>query len=306
MKMKKMKIVTIFAIVAMTTFVGCEFFAALLGALFAVDGTVINAMADKTVTEYWKDGTDSLEGATITMTQKDGDHNVYNGTVGADGTFFIENVGSGSYIITGSHSGWTFVPTEVEITGAANTLPPILAYPTQDAETILIITEWENTNIDVDSHLIIDTDDNIENVNPVANYHVSYQNKTATGVQLDRDVVLGDMADGQPPVETMRITSNPLGSADGWLRFYLNAYSTASLTGLENDPSVTAVPRASAKVHVMQGTTLLGTWTMPIETLEPTIGVLKIEVDYISSSQTDYYVQSFGNYGDNTYRAIEF
>ena len=260
-----------------------------------VQGRTVNAMASSGASNFWEDGPYTLAGAQIRAMNLDYPSYTETAYVDNSGYFFFNSLPSGRYLITGNHSGWIFVPREISIIGASGPLPDILAYHQSrvDSETIVILTQWENTDIDIDSHLVIDNDQNEDN-----GYWglVNYNNTSEPGVSLDRDITTSDMDFGYPAVETMRIYSNPVPDGTGQLRFYLQSYTDDGLTGMEFDPSDPLYQRrANAVVHVMQGQTHFGTWYMPIETLETTLGILKIDVT--DGNPVSYLIKSFGNEG---------
>lgn len=294
-----------------------------------VSGKAVDVQAASSGTYY-----SGLVGATITLTNSADGSKSYTATVGSSGTFSLSELPVGRYKVTGTQTGWTFVPRTVDITGDA-TLPDCLAYLTPtgaDADQILIITEWENAAVDVDSHLIIDNSDTFS-VNPFFSYeenkdspaypHVFWGNKHFTGtntsdpilVSLDRDVTPALIANGQPAVETLRIISNPCAvyntvdtslnsdnNGSGWLKFYLHSYTgNGMLTGNSYAPS--PVKEARATVHVMQGTEHLGSFPLATETQETTVMALKISVIKNGDGTSTYSVMSTGNF-DNQYRSI--
>jgi len=294
----------------------------------SVSGKAVDVQAASSGTYY-----SGLVGATITLTNTSDSTKYYTATVGSSGRFSFSDLPVGSYKVTGTQSGWTFVPRTVDITGDA-TLPDCLAYLTPtgaDADQILIITEWQNAAVDVDSHLIIDNSDNFDinssypetAASSSAYPHVFWGNKYFTGtdingsilVSLDRDVTPALIAAGQPAVETLRIISNPCAvtntvdasdsNGSGWLKFYLHSYKGANnnsqeLTGWSDQ----SIREAKATVHVMKGVEDLGDFALASETAESTLMALKIQVTYDPASSTStYYIMSTGNF-DNQYRSI--
>lgn len=315
--MKKIVRLSAVAIIALATIavVGCDF---LLAVTMSVSGKAVNVLADVTTTdEYWKGESSSgtavsLVGASITLTSlKTGDSTTYSTTVDGAGEWLITGIGSGKYRITGSQSGWTFIPMDVEVSGfLSEVTADLLAYPTPDGSPIMLIVRWSNELIDIDSHLVIDTNDDTATNSDVVYYGDTTNDFYVPGaISLDRDVkfptVSSTTLNGYP-VETIRITANPFGFAEGYsgfLRYYLESYSYLSGTTqqttnntLTGDPTAAYTGRAEATVYVMQGTEHFGTWIMPIDTAEKTLGVIKIDV-LGDGSTTSYTIKSFGNEG---------
>jgi hypothetical protein len=286
----------------------------------SVSGKVVNVQAASSGIYY-----SGLTGATITLTNS-ADGSKYYATVGSSGRFSLSEVPVGRYKVTGAQTDWTFVPRTVDITGDA-TLPDCLAYRTpSDSSQILIITEWENASVDVDSHMIIDDNNDFSTSTPFPEWtptvaqptntawpHVSFTNPIYRGsgtddlVKLDRDITLENLNKGAPAVETVRIISCPFTDQTGWLKFYLNAYRyqntpTGELTG-NSYATPTPIKEARATVHVMQGSVLYGSFPLATETQETTVMALKIQVTP-NGTNTDYSIMSTGNFGDDQYRSI--
>lgn len=302
--------------------VGCEWF---IEGLLSVSGTAVNVMAAPTASdEYWKGQSTTgtavtLAGAEVSLTPVGGG-TALKGTVQSNGTWSIANVSEGKYIMNGSHTGWTFIPAEIEVTGLFQTITQeLLAYPDQGDNTILLIVKWNNLKIDVDSHLVIDTDEDYALtegvVNPLTDANFTYPDAVSPTIKLDRDVKFATTAssvvNSSQAVETIRIISNPFGAGNGWLRYYLNVWSYYSggtqvrdngyeetsgvikggtLTG--NPDATTFKERADATVYIMQGKTLYGTWPLPVDTAETTLGIVRIQVT--GGTPTSYTFWSFG------------
>lgn len=313
-RIKKVLTLSIVAFAALSLSSCDGFFSALGDALMSVDGSVVNARAAGASTEWYKgSGTETLVGATVTLTNVKTSTQKYTGTVSSNGTYSISGVEPGRYKLEGTKSGWQFVPKVVDVSGFSNTLPNLLAYISPGTEPILIIMEWENRTIDVDMHLVIDNQDS-DALDPTLGavsdplYTVKWNTSTylTNKVVLERDVRLesypGQVKTGIPTVETILINANPFtDDSTGWLRLYLGAFYTGSTpTGELTGYSAEAVKEARAQVHVMQGSDWLGTFRLPSETFETMIGVLKIEVKPVSGdpSRTLYSVMSFGNFGN--------
>lgn len=280
-------------------FSGCEFSFSpgihVPAGSYDVQGRTVNAMAASASSDFWEDGPYTLAGAQIQALNLDNPSCSQTAYVNDYGYFSFGSLPSGRYLFTGSKSGWIFVPREIRIFGDSALLPDLPAYHESrvDADTIVILTQWENTDIDIDSYLVIDNDQNEDNGNAGIVY---YGNTSEYGVSLDRDITTSDMDFGYPAIETVRIYANPIPDGTGQLRFYLQSITEDGLTGMEFDPSDPFYQRrANAVVHVMQGHTHYGTWFMPIETLEDTLGILKIDV--ADGIPVSYLIKSFGNEG---------
>jgi hypothetical protein len=304
------KIVRAMGLIALATMVvlslvGCEFFAS----LSSVSGRVVNASAKFGAADTVDNYSEGTEGLVVTLTEVGATIPTASAVVNANGAFTFEDVANGTYVINGGlKAGWAFIPTEIEVTGLLTSLnKDLLAYePANDSE-ILIIVKWENANIDVDSHLVLDNVEYRTSGDP-AYGRVNWQNLTygiPTTISLDRDIKIktGTSVNGYP-LETIRIQSNPFVNVggDGWMRYYLRSYgyngSSVSTAGvLTGNPDLTSfTARANAVVYVMQGSSHLGTYPLPQNTAENTLGVLKIKTAYTAATATtEYTVSSFGN-----------
>jgi len=309
-------------LVALTVvgFSGCQWFLDALGAgLFSVTGTAVNVAQPVSSTEYWKGSTDTtltLANATITLT------NVYDATknssavVGSDGSWTAANVAAGKYRITGEKTGWTFIPKEIEITGLLSSAEPILAFETPaNTSEILIVVEWQRPEsvaaIDVDSILVLDANTTGTGQSAVFSSAYNYGASTiydvptrysGSAITQDRDVYgatnLAYTAT-TPLVETIRIKSNPWTTGNGQLRYFLNAFDSATLTG--DSYGTTPIPSTYATVTVMQPSStatdgLLGIFNIALDSYEKMLGIIKIDVTYnAGTSTTSYVIKSYGN-----------
>jgi hypothetical protein len=271
----------------------------------SVYGKAVNVRASSDSTSWYKDSTLSLVGSLVTIS-KIGGYTSKTTTVGSAGTYAFSGIEPGRYKISAVQTGWAFVPRNVEISGYASELPDLLGYIIPgDLSEILIITEWQNASIDVDSHMIIDTSnaDALAGGATGTTFDVCWSAPTySSSVTLERDITPLKIAAGQPAVETVRISTNPFASTDGtgWLRFYLNAASgSGTLTG----NSYASIAEAQATVHVMQGAEHYGSFSLATETQETTLLVLKMSVTR-SGTITTYSIMSGGNFGDGVYRSL--
>lgn len=290
--------------------VGCDFLMKVELKFYSYDGRVVNAQAASDSTEYWKSGSDSLQGAQITLTRTS-DEATKTATVDSFGKYRIADIEAGSYRISGTHTGWAFVPRVVDVRGSDMTFPDLIAYPTSgaySASQILVIAEWENKAVDVDIKVVLD-DSNTETyattfdfaTNPNCLYWNRKTFGTPTKAQLDRDVTPALITAGQPPIETFRIISNPFADNIGWIKVYLHAHSnTTTQTGEMTGDSGNDVKEARALVHVMQGTTHYGTFPVASETFESTLMAVKLN----AKNATQYDVYSPGGFGHGVYRSI--
>lgn len=287
--MKKTTRVFVLALVALSaiSLAGCDFLAELIGAvMLSVEGTVVNAQADGDSLDFYKAGTETLAGATITLTNQSTDGTDATGTVDSDGSFIISDVEPGRYLVSGTKTGWVFVPRMVDITGFMSSIPTVLAYPTPtDTDQILILVEWEKATYDVDSYMVRDlTDNDTMDGTIIAAYDVT---DTEGKVSLDRDITSSTAA-AIPRVETMRISAPKATNAFELLRFYIRMYtSTGSLTGdADSDP-------AGATVFVMQGSEHMGTYPIAYNSYENVLGVVAMR--WNNGAATPYWdIGSFG------------
>jgi len=273
----------------------------------SVSGSVVNVQAPKDSTSWWKstDGTYSLDGAEITLTNLK-TASTYTGTV-SSGAYTIVGVPAGTYKVTGSAKNWTFVPRQVDLTGYLNTLPNILAYVTPSGtnkDQVLVMVEWGNLSMDVDSYMARDTDPgSTYNGTPVAGYNLGggYYSDPHGYVSLDRDVTQNSDST-IPRVETIRVSSPVSAVGFEQLRYYLRLFNqtTGSLTGNSSASSASA----TATVFVMQGTEHLGTYQIAIDSDEVVLGVVQMEWTLAGSDPAHWTIGSFANpyftNGDNT------
>jgi len=312
----------------------CQWFFDALGAgLFSVSGTAVNVAQPLTVTEYWKGSTDTtltLTGAEITLVNVYDSSKTYTATVDSYGDWTALSVAAGKYRITGDKTGWTFIPKEIEITGLLSSAEPILAYETpSNTDEILIVVEWQRPEnvaaLDVDSILVLDQGTTGTGQSAVFSSAFDYGSSTeydvparysGTAVTQDRDVygttnlqaasAFDSDEKPTPLVETIRIKSNPFGTNDGQLRYFLNAFNSATLTG--DSFATTPIPSTYATVTVMQASStatdgLLGIFNIALDSYEKTLGVVKIDVDYTGSA-TVYTVKSYGNEGTGVMKSL--
>jgi hypothetical protein len=292
---------------------GCDWF---VEALLSVEGDVVNAKQSGDKSDYWKSSSGTLEGATVKLYKVDASYNVSgdvykSAEVDSTGGYSIPNVEDGRYKLTGSKSGWTFVPQIVDVTGFVSLMPTLIAYPEESTNTLTIIVSWENINYDVDLHAMVGDPSPGE---------VNYSNDQYETVTLDRDVTTpynngtdGDPTDKEiPRVETITVSSepskispneDPINSAT--IRFYVNSFGrfdsdgtslTSALTGYEPDN----IPSAYVTVYAMKGNEHYGTWELPYNTYENTLKVITMHFDdpghyYLFTAGSEYDVTNDGS-----------
>lgn len=256
--------------------------------LLSVSGVVVNVQAPSTQEAFYKgDGTATLIGSIITMTDQSSGK-VLEGTVGSDGSYLIDGVGAGRYLVEGARDGWSFVPRVVDISGFLTSLPAMLAYETPaDLDQVLIMVEWQNLDYDVDSYMVRDlTDDGDMNGTVICDWQAP---SSDTYVKLDRDVT--EKTDAAiPRVETMRVIGNSANPE--LLRYYIKLYianTPGTLTG-DNQATTNKNP-ANATVFVMQGETHLGTYPIAYNSAEAELGVVAMEWD---NAKTQWNIGSYG------------
>lgn len=196
--------------------------------------------------------------------------------VAADGTYTVEGLKSGSYLVTykdaAANPGWFGVPVSVTV-GEGN-VPNVgaLAFKAIPEGSILLITTWTNTEYDVDSISMVGPEDYAT--------EVSWDNPPITGdnaVALERDIKAAEITAGSYPAETTLVESLAAGTE---LRFYVQLQSlTGSITGL--DAGADSEMPAGVTVYAMYMETLtkaehFGTWFAPLNTSEGLVGMVKI------------------------------
>ena len=264
-------------------------------------GKAVNIKADA-VADYWKTDTLTLESATIYLYPYDSTSGgysstaSYNTTVSSTGTFTFTAPDPGRYKLTGSKTGWTFVPRYIEVINSATTGDDLYAYPT-DASEYTIIAGWKTTSMDIDLTLTYGEKDatttNLWNTGDTTaaagtRTRIFYGNDTFAGVgstdcvMLNRDV-LKTSASSIPRVETISIYSADWFNNGDVLKVYIDAPLDADLlTGndftAEGDDAMAA---AIVQVDVMRrydgADYHYGTWYAPLNTYEDTIEVIDIE-----------------------------
>ena len=273
----------------------------------------------------------SLSGAEITLTNLD-DNSTVTATVSGNGTYsIVARLVPGRYRLTGSKSGWTFIPQEY-YSGLEDDRVDMLAFPEADPTTLTIAMAWDNAYYDID---LVATYGPANEVSDITLGGASargqvYYGKTdsdpesvADGyvITLERDVELMD-GYNVPRVEMMSIVSNlndypttELDASREQIRVFANAYSYG--TPANFDPGDTGLaeggltgalaegkPSANVTMFVMLGNEHFGTWYGPIETLETTLHMVTIDL-YMDGLNKMAKVMSAGNYGLDTFRSAQ-
>lgn len=255
--------------------------------LFSVSGTVLNVKADSSS----KDST--LDGATITFTgQTDSAASVsYSATVSGD-SYTVLNVEPGTYTISGSKSGFSFIPVEIKVSGLLQTAPNLLAFPTSSTPSLTIALAWESTEWDLDLHAKYGAEDltATDSLRHVYYNNLDDDDLAGASLVLDRDVFFQNGTLNNTPVETMSLTiDSTSATVNDAIRFYVDQYSrkssgqgNTSATGGLTGNSADGIPPAKATVYAFlsNGSTssLYGVWKLPVETQETTLRVLKVDL----------------------------
>ena len=296
---KHLLIVTTISLFTLLTF-GCDaFLEAMLTTEYVtytnVKGDVVNAMSSGTSEEYWKNGTETLEGATLKFypIESDGTYSTSSAsstTVESDGTFYAPSVQMGKCKVVGEKSGWVFVPRYVDISGEDMKIPPVIAYPDQGAGTIVIVLSWENTTLDLDG--VLGNTDNSYVGFDNGSYHPT---DNSGNIKLERDVTK-DTASTIPRVETIIIQPEASTAYSGQtLNYYVHSYLSTDnsanglLTGVDaesTDDAEHPIPFSESQVDIMYGSEHYGGWSTPWNTQETTLQIIKITCDGAKGSFT--------------------
>lgn len=331
---------SIITVLLLLTFASCDLVEEVLTEVFFTDvrGDVVNAMADADSTEYWKDdATNDLVGATISFYRRgaDGTYSTTadsTTTVSSTGSFGLVNLLMGEYKITGSKTGWVFVPRYVNISGEDMDLPPVIAYPTQGDDTVVILLSWEDTDLDLDAIVTyydgsgrdyigyLDSATIAANNLDVGSITVSNFNdgdalNASCPITRPRDIQSSTLAT-IPRVETIVIpwsdTASYLGDISGTvnstngvpnnqLKLYVNCYSSAlSLTGLDEGTDAD-VPFSGAQVDIMYtdfngATAHYGGATVPWNTDSMILQMAEINVDVTDGFNINVFSASVYDY----------
>lgn len=196
--------------------------------------------------------------------------------VAADGTYTVEGLKSGSYLVTYKDAAadpvWFGVPVSVTVGEGNVTNVGALAFMDISVGSILLITTWTNTEYDVDSISMVDSGSSVTQV-----YWDNPKITGANAVALERDIKAAAITPSSYPAETTLVESLAAGTE---LRFYVQLQSlTGSITGLDTgaDPEMPA----GVTVYAMYMETPtkaehFGTWFAPLNTSEGLVGMVKI------------------------------
>jgi hypothetical protein len=146
------KILWIILVVGLVfTLAGCEWLGALLAAMAAPQGYVLNAKTGAGISDV-----------SMTMTYLDtpaeGEEapGPFIAVSGTDGYYTFLDVAYGTYELTASKSGYVFVKQVVSVSGLAQYLPDMIGFEydeSTDALNISLILMWDADFNDVDAHL---------------------------------------------------------------------------------------------------------------------------------------------------------
>lgn len=322
--MKIMKRGTFGLLAALTiAMLGCEVTIVETVTTYDLSGSLVNIKDEGS--SYKGGGDATLAGAQITFESVFSD-TTYTTTVDSRGQYSIENILPGRYRITGTQSGWTFVPMTYDVTSSSQSVAPdILAYPEEDPSNITIVMSWDNMNYDIDLVATYGPANDINTRGTVNFEDISHTGSDGYNITLDRDVRLSDSL-SVPRVETITVTS----TADDYpnhtrddeeveqLRFYAHAYAYGEpATGTDGDTEAADggltgatdldTEPAFVTMHAMLGNDHFGTWYAPIETLERTIHFINVDLWMDSTAKSGDRKQatifSAGNYGNGVFRS---
>lgn len=135
---------------ALVSFSSCEFLAELFRQLAQPYGDVVNAKTGE-----------GVSGVTVTLTSKANSSTTFTTTTNSAGRFDWANettsVDYGSYTLTASLSGYTFISKDVEVSGLAQSLGDILGFQPEDDKSIVFALLWNDSFADVDGYLTYPT-----------------------------------------------------------------------------------------------------------------------------------------------------
>lgn len=264
---------------------------------YSISGSVVNV---RSVAQTVKPASGSVEVRVFGSATA-----VATAPVAADGTYTVEGLKSGSYLVTykdaAATPAWFGVPVSVTVGEGNVQNVGALAFKDIPVGSILLITTWTNTEYDVDS---------ISMVGPEGSAtKVYWDNPKITGtttVALERDIDAAAITAGSYPAETTLVTSLAAGTE---LRFYVQLHSltgsTGSITGLDAG-SKSEMP-AGVTVYAMYmdpdtGAEHYGTWFAPLNTSEGLVGM----VSMVGNEDGSLTIGSFGaNFDEsNTARSL--
>lgn len=236
---------------------------------YSISGSVVNV---RSVTQ-----TDKPDSGSVEVREFGSATAVATAPVAADGTYSVEKLKSGTYLVTykdtASSPVWFGVPVSVTVGEGNVSNVGALAFRGVSADSVLLIATWTNTAYDVDS---------ISMVGPEGSAtKVYWDGKTLSDgdntVELERDIDVAALNGGAYPAETTLVSALEAGTE---LRFYVQLHSlTGSITGL--DAGADSEMPAGVTVYAMYMETPtkaehFGTWFAPLNTSEGLVGMVKI------------------------------
>ncbi|WP_028974462.1 beta-sandwich domain-containing protein [Spirochaeta cellobiosiphila] len=268
---------------------------------YDVSGNVVNAEVATTSSYYY-----GMSSTRVKLTRyEDGvlrSYSTYTTYLSSGGSYTFNGVENGTYKLTGELSGYTFVPMYVDITGSNTILPDLIGYQTPSNSTdILIFLQWDNTDYDLDLKLSAPSG---ASSRTVVESSSPSQTSGSANLSLKRDVKApydltgskegyNGTSSSEPRVETIRISGTPYynssaGDVNGVpqdeVRIYIDSYGRLKSDGTfdTNNQYITgltdnSIPAADARLFIMQGSTLYGTWEVPFDTAETTLHVASIK-----------------------------
>ncbi|HQK33821.1 MAG TPA: hypothetical protein PK074_03800 [Spirochaetales bacterium] len=241
------------------------------------------------------------------------------GTSGTDGTVvFTDKVQYGEYTVTGSLSGYVFIPFNVTVAGWSQDLGKIWGVATSkggDPNAVSIFLTWNTTN-DIDAYFTypntletsvtalypwsaVDAYQNLSGSRTSVNYSNKQDTTKFSSLDIDKTANNGGMGP-----ETITLLGTNTGNASGtqitvnsgtpfigsaipagnyyWAgigEYYLNAYTTN--TSLENQ---------QVRVVITQGNAIKGIFNLPTNMTQKTISLFRVQILYTSDNANYYLV----------------
>jgi hypothetical protein len=191
-------------------------------------------------------------------------------TTDADGEFTIENIATGTLLMTVRATGYLEFSEEIEVVDGVNEIPSIPVAVAPPAGAYRIVLSWGQQPSDLDSHLTGPDGNN-------GRFHVYFGNRSFGEVaDLDRD----DVTSFGP--ET--ITVNP--ETDGMYRYSVHNYSNQSTTGSQGIAG-TIENSIPARVQVYSSQALVREYRAPAATDGNTWRVFEMNVSGSNVTFTD-------------------
>lgn len=262
--------------------------------------------------------------ATVTLTPivvEDGKTQTpITGTSSSDGTVvFTDSVRPGEYTVTGSLSGYVFIPFNITVAGWNANLGKLWGVATSkggDSNAVSIFLTWNTAN-DIDAYFTYPNtiESSVTALSPwsannayqaiVAGSRtiVNYSNKQDTTKFASLDVDKTADSGGLGP-ETITLLGSQTGSASGdtitvnsstpfigsaipagnyyWAgigEYYLNAYTPS--TSLENQ---------QVRVVITQGDAIKGIFNLPTNMTQKTVSLFRVQILYTSNNSNYYLV----------------